>query len=343
MRRHSEAFCQFVNVKGEKKIMLSLLPGLVRGVLSIFMYFINTILVPVQLIPVALLKLIVPINAWRKLCNRIINGVVTNWVYLNKLNLRLMHKVSWDISGIEDLNPNEWYLVVANHQSWVDILVLQNIFHRKIPFLKFFMKKQMLWVPIVGLTCWALDFPIMRRYSETQLRKRPHLRGKDMEITRKACEKFKTTPVSIMNFLEGTRFTSEKYSKQQSPYANLLKPRAGGIAFVLAAMGEQLHRILDVTIVYPQGTNSFWAFLCGKVSEIKVRVQSFPIHKEIIGDYSQDMEFRELFQDWLNTFWAEKDRCINTLCSINPWIVSLNCRRSRLSAEAKKTAQILYA
>jgi hypothetical protein len=65
--------------------------------------------------------------------------------------------------------------------------------------------------------------------------------------------------------------------------------------------------------VYPQGTKSFWAFLCGKVSEIKVRVQSFPIHKEIIGDYSQDMEFRELFQNWLNTFWAEKDRCINAL------------------------------
>jgi 1-acyl-sn-glycerol-3-phosphate acyltransferase len=224
-----------------------------------------------------------------------------------------MHKVRWDISGIEDLNPNEWYLVVANHQSWVDILVLQNIFHRKIPFLKFFTKKQILWVPIVGLACWSLDFPIMRRYSEAHLQKRPHLRGKDIEITRKACEKFKTTPVSIMNFLEGTRFTSEKHSKQQSPYANLLKPRAGGIAFVLAAMGEQLHCILDVTIVYPHGTNSFWAFLCGKVSEIKVRVQSFPIHKEIIGDYSQDMEFRELFQNWLNTFWAEKDRCINAL------------------------------
>ncbi|RJP57661.1 MAG: acyltransferase, partial [Deltaproteobacteria bacterium] len=170
--------------------MLSFLPGLVRGVLSTLMYFINTVLVPIQLVPLAFLKLIVPVNAWRKLCNRTINGVVTNWVYLNNLNLRLMHKVRWDISGIEDLKPNEWYLVIANHQSWVDILILQNIFHRKIPFLKFFMKKQLIWVPIIGLTCWALDFPFMRRYSETHLQKRPHLRGKDIEITRKACEKF---------------------------------------------------------------------------------------------------------------------------------------------------------
>ncbi|MBI4619364.1 MAG: acyltransferase [Desulfobacterales bacterium] len=293
--------------------MLSFLPGLVRGVLSIFMYFINTILIPIQVIPVALLKLIVPINAWRKLCNRIINGIVTNWVYLNNLNLRLMHKVRWDVSGIEDLKSNEWYLVVANHQSWVDILVLQNIFHRKIPFLKFFMKKQIIWVPIIGLTCWALDFPIMRRYSDAHLQKHPHLRGKDIETTRKACEKFKTTPVSIMNFLEGTRFTSEKHREQQSPYTNLLKPSAGGIAFVLYAMGEQLNRILDVTIVYPQGAKSFWAFIFGKVSEIKIRVQSFPIDKEIIGDYSQDIEFRKLFQTWLNTFWAEKDKRITAL------------------------------
>ena len=293
--------------------MLSFLPGLVRGGLSILMYFINTILIPIQLLPLAFLKLIMPINAWRKLCNRIINDVFTNWVYLNNLNLRLMHKVRWDISGIEDLNPNEWYLVVANHQSWVDILVLQNIFHRKIPFLKFFTKKQILWVPIIGLACWSLDFPIMRRYSETHLEKRPHLRGKDIEITRKACEKFKTTPVSIMNFLEGTRFTSEKHRKQQSPYTNLLKPSAGGIAFVLYAMGEQLNRILDVTIVYPQGAKSFWAFIFGKVSEIKIRVQSFPIDKEIIGDYSQDIEFRKLFQTWLNTFWAEKDKRITAL------------------------------
>ncbi|MFH2012156.1 MAG: acyltransferase [Pseudomonadota bacterium] len=293
--------------------MLSFLPELIRGILSLFMYFINTVFVAIQLIPLVLLKLIIPVNSWRNFINKAMNGVAENWVYLSDLNLRFVNKINWDVSGIEDLDANEWYLVIANHQSWVDILILLNIFHRKIPFLKFFTKKELLWVPIVGLACWALDFPIMRRYSEEFLQKNPHLRGKDIEITRKACEKFKMTPVSIMNFIEGTRFTSEKHRKQQSPYTNLLKPKAGGIAFVLASIGEQLNRILDVTIVYPQGENSFWAFLCGRISEIKVRVQSFPINKEIIGDYSQDIEFREKFQSWLNSLWTEKEKCINDL------------------------------
>ena len=63
---------------------------------------------------------------------------------------QLAHLPSWDVEGVETLDRSEWYLVLANHQSWVDIAVLQRIFHRKIPFLKFFIKKELLWLPILG-------------------------------------------------------------------------------------------------------------------------------------------------------------------------------------------------
>ena len=199
-------------------------------------------------------------------------------------------------------------MVVANHQSWVDILVLQTIFYRKIPFLKFFLKKELFWIPFLGLAWWALDFPFMKRYSRHFLKKHPHLIGKDLEITKRACDKFRNIPVSVMSFVEGTRFTPEKHARQRSPYTHLLRTKAGGMAFVLAVMGDKLQQIVDVTIAYPQGVASFWDFVCGRVKEIKVNVKTLPIDSEMMGDYLQDPQFKRAFQKWLNGLWHEKDR-----------------------------------
>jgi len=256
------------------------------------------------LFAVALLKLSVPVTGWRELCSGAMDGIGTMWIFFNNCNTRLMNEIRWDVSGTDKLEQDKWYLVVANHQSWVDILVMQKIFYRKIPFLKFFLKKELFWVPVLGLAWWALDYPFLERSSATL---------KDIETTRKACEKFRTRPVSIMNFVEGTRFTREKHREELSPYSYLLKPKAGGIALVLATLGEQLHSILDVTIAYPGGAKGFWAFLCGEVRDVRVRVQSLPIDKEISGDYFQDREFRKEFRDWLNGLWAEKDKTLALL------------------------------
>ena len=284
--------------------MLSFLPGTVRGVLLFLLYAVNTIFWSMVLFVLALLKLSVPVTAWRKLFNRAMDGIGTMWIFFNNFNTRLFNEIRWDVSGTDELEPNRWYLVLANHQTWVDILVMQRIFFRKIPFLKFFLKKELFWVPVLGLAWWALDYPFLERSSSTL---------KDIETTKNACEKFRKVPVSIMNFVEGTRFTMEKHSEQHSPYSRLLKPKAGGIALVLATMGEQLHSILDVTIAYPEGAKSFWAFLCGEVSEIKVRVESLPIDEEVSGDYFKDREFRKRFKDWLNALWAHKDKTLAAL------------------------------
>jgi 1-acyl-sn-glycerol-3-phosphate acyltransferase len=258
-------------------------------------------------------KAAVPLRSWMRRCSRMLNAIAENWIWVNNQNQTLISKTRWDIQGIEALDRSEWYLVLANHQSWVDVLVLQRIFHQKIPFLKFFIKKELLWLPILGQAWWAMDFPFVKRYTKNFLQKKPHLIGKDLEITRKACQKFKTMPISIMNFVEGTRFTYEKHRRQQSPYAHLLKPKAGGIAFVLDSMGKQIHRVLDVTIVYPEGVSSFWALLCGKIRQIKVRVRSLPVSPELFGDYANDGQFRLAMQQWLNNLWEEKNRYIEEM------------------------------
>ena len=291
--------------------MFQILPAPVRGCISLLGYTLNTLIWVPMILFIALLRALVPVKAWQRWCGRMANGMAENWIDINYINQKLTGKTRIEVQGVDDLKQSEWYLVLANHQSWVDILVLQRIFNRRIPFLKFFIKKELFWFPVLGQAWWALDFPFIKRYKASLLKKKPHLKGKDIEITRKACQKFKTLPVSVMNFVEGTRFTETKRRRQRSPYTNLLKTKAGGIAFVLGTMGEQIHRVLDVTIVYPQGDMSFWSFLCGNIREIKVRVNALPINQEQLGDYVNDRNFRKKFHKWLNAIWEEKDNSID--------------------------------
>ncbi|MBN7826682.1 acyltransferase [Bowmanella dokdonensis] len=282
------------------------------GLGSITGYAVNTLFWFVPIILLSVLKLW-PTPRWRTFVTYLLDSCAAAWVRINSLNQDLTANVRWDIRGMPGLSPKDWYLVIANHQSWVDILVLQRIFSGRIPFLKFFLKKELIWVPVLGLAWWALDFPFMRRYKKPFLEKHPHLKGKDLETTRKACEKFRYKPVSIMNFVEGTRLTRAKQITQQSQFSHLLKPRAGGIAFVVSAMGDKLHKLLDVTIHYPDGIPTFWDFVCGKVKDIQVRVQIMSLDSILPGNYFEDAEQRLRFQLWLNQRWTAKDKLLNQL------------------------------
>ena len=148
----------------------------------------------------------------------------------------------------------------------------------------------------------------MKRYSKAYLAKHPEKKGKDLETTRRTCDKFRDNPVGIFNFLEGTRFTEGKHREQASPFKYLLKPKAGGIAFVLDAMGEQMQALLNVTIHYPEGNPSFWTLMAGEIPEVIVRIQAMPIPQEFIGrSYDQDENYRKTFQLWVNQLWETKD------------------------------------
>ena len=296
--------------------MLRSLAGGVRGVTSISLYLVNTVIICIPLFTVAIVRLLLPFKAVQTGCRRILTTIAGCWVAVNKGIQTLLSGVRWEVTGLDGLDRQGWYMVVANHQSWVDIIVLQSIFHRKIPFLKFFLKKELFWFPLMGQAWWALDFPFMKRYSRSFLKKNPHLIGKDLEITRQACERFRNIPVSIMNFVEGTRFTPEKHDRQRSPYTHLLRTKAGGIAFVLAAMGDKLDHLVDVTIAYPQGVVNFWDFACGRVQQVKVHVNTVPVSRDLVGNYLTDPRFKRQFQNWLNALWDEKDRRLADMLAV---------------------------
>jgi len=287
--------------------MLNFLPAKLIGFLSLFLYTINTIFWLMPILIFSLFKAIIPLSFSQKMFSYLLDLMASNWVAMNTLNQKIFTKMNIKITGLEELNRTDWYLVLANHQSWVDIVVLQRALHGEIPFLKFFLKKELIYVPILGLAWWALDFPFMKRYSQSFLRKNPHLKGKDLETTRKACAKFKHKPVSVMSFIEGTRFTQAKHDKQKSPFKHLLKPKAGGIAFVLDAMGEHLTTIVDITIHYPDGIPTFVDFLNGRIKNVHVEVHTTEISKDLSGDYFNDRTYKIAFQKWLTQFWHEKD------------------------------------
>ena len=294
--------------------MLNFLPASLIGFVAAILAALNALVwVPILLL-FAAIKLVLPFKAVRLAIDPVLLFIAESWISCNKAWMNLTQRTHWDVQGVDGLDAHSWYLVNSNHQSWVDILVLQYLLNRKIPLLKFFLKQQLIWVPVMGLAWWALDFPFMRRHSEAYLRQHPEMRGKDQETTRKACEKFALIPTSVMNFMEGTRFTPTKHAKQQSPYRHLLKPKAGGMALALNAMGDKFQAILDVTIVYPDGVPTFSDFLAGKMRHVVVRVRCLPIPQHLLqGDYAQDTAYREAFATWVHQLWSDKDTQINLL------------------------------
>lgn len=288
---------------------------LLTGITCLFVLLLNTLLLIGPMVVIALLKLASPKgSSWRDRFSQGVMWVAETWAEIDKWIFATFTPTQWDIRGGEHLDYDTSYLVISNHQSWVDIPALIQAFNRKTPYFKFFLKKELVWIPLLGIAWWALDYPFMKRYSKEFLLKHPELKGKDLEITQAACEKFKRIPVTIVNYVEGTRFTPAKKSAQQSPYIHLLKPKAGGVAFALAAMEGRLRTLLDVTVIYPDGVPGFWDLLSGQVPRIIVDIQTRTLDPALSqGNYTNDPEFRETVQNWLSGLWQEKDQSITRL------------------------------
>lgn len=285
-----------------------------RVALISLLIVISTVLHVVPLLLVALVKALLPSKRLRLACNTVLTGLAESWIGINSAMWDRFTRTRLRVREEAVLSSQGHYLVLANHQSWVDILVLQKLFNRRAPFMRFFLKRELFWVPLLGLAWWALDFPFMRRYTPAQIAKRPELAGRDVEATRRACEKFREIPVSIMNFVEGTRYTPAKHASQGEAYRHLLKPKAGGVAFVLDAMGAGLDAILDVSIAYPGGPPSLLDLLADRIPEVRVRVRQRAIPAEVLGgDYQGDAAFRGRFQLWMNELWRQKDADMATL------------------------------
>jgi len=292
---------------------------LLQGSIVLLVISMSTIVTTVVLFFLSIIKFLIPKGRGRNFMSGVLAKVAEAWSSVNRFVTGFYRNMEWDVQIPDGVEHERSYLVFCNHQSWVDIIALQHILNRKAPFMRFLMKQQLIWVPFLGFAWWALDMVFLKRYSQEALLKNPDLRGKDLENAARACEKLKHNPVSMMTFPEGTRFTREKWQRQNSPYKHLLKPRYGGVGQVLYIFGKALDGMIDVTIVYPGGTPDFWQLVSGQVRKISMQVRLRPIPDDVSGlDFREDSVAKRRLKEWVNDIWEEKDKNISCALKTSP-------------------------
>ena len=258
-------------------------------------------------------RAIFPFKSLKIKLSKISNTIGEYTVYGLKIIMKIMHRDAMQVFDNNEFDKNQWYMAVSNHQSWADIFILLVAAHKKIPLLKFFMKKELAWIPFIFLANKTLNMPFVNRHSKKQLEKNPNLRFKDYENTLMACKRFQRSPSTIFSYAEGTRNNSTKHQAQNSPYKNLLIPRVGGIATALSAM-PNIDVLVDYSVVYKSNKRGAWAFLKGDMRDVKVSVKKYNIPEDLKNkNYSTDEEYRKNFKIWIEGIWEEKDKEIERL------------------------------
>ncbi|MCF6299518.1 MAG: acyltransferase [Proteobacteria bacterium] len=284
-----------------------------KGIATSVLVLINTVFWVSVLLIFSVLKLLLRVKQAQVVLSRVLVGVAEIWIATHRYYYNLIHGNKIIIKEQPELKSDQWYLIISNHICAADIPAIQAVLNRRIPFLKFFLKKILIWVPFLGLAWWALDFPFMRRYSKEYLIKNPEMKGKDMEEAQRSCEKFKQFPTSVINFVEGTRFSESKRKLQNSPYQYLLKPKAGGIGFVLGSLGEQIKYLLLVTLIYEKKAPSIWQYLSGKYDCVIVQIEKISIPEHLKGqNMLKNDRFKHDLHLWLEELWYKQDKKIES-------------------------------
>lgn len=295
--------------------MLTKLPKPILATLTGFLFALNLIILGILVFyPLILCKILLWFTPWRQVPVTLMTKVGELWIAINNAIIALTQNIQWDIQIHGDLDYKTSYFMVSNHQSWADVLVLQKALNLKVPFMRFFVKQELIWLPILGLAWWGIDIPFMKRYSREYLQKHPEKRGTDLQKTVQSCQKFKKSPVTIINFFEGTRFSAAKQQKQQSEYRHLLTPKAGGAAFALAAMDGAITKMVDITIYYQGISHSLYDYFANNIAKIIISAQVIDLPPHFLsGDYENDPQFRSEFQQFVNQLWHKKDALLAQL------------------------------
>lgn len=287
---------------------------MLRGLAVLALLTLNLFFWGALVLVVALVKLIVVRTPLRKPVIVTMAVLAEGWVGANNRIFDLLLPTVWDVRGVEGMQYNAHHLIISNHISWVDIFALLRVFHGHAAFIRFFLKDEMFWVPIIGQACWALDFPFMKRHTAEYLARHPEKRGTDLQTTRRACRRYRGIPVAIANFVEGTRFSTEKQADQSSPYRWLLRPRIGGISFVFAVLGDELDSFYDVTLAYPGHDVTFGELITGRVARITAVARRIDVPPELcIPEVAEPGPARERFKVWIEQIWREKDALLDRL------------------------------
>jgi len=191
------------------------------------------------------------------------------------------------------LSKTDSPLIISNHRSWFDVFILQTLISSQGPVLKFLIKTELLWVPVLGWICLALNFPRLKRKGDLSSRRR------DLQVARSASIQLGTTPGALILFPEGTRFTEPKRVHTRSCYRSLLNPKPGGFNVIYGALPEST-MVIDISIRYLPGEDNCWRCMSGLVDVVHLKVTGS--HAADLGDHLA----------WLDGCWSKKDQWLNS-------------------------------
>lgn len=286
-----------------------------RFVVGILTFFAILTILSIALTPLVIINIprIIPNKKLKQKLGSISNTMGTATVGAIAISLSLLHQLEWEFEIPENLSINDWYIAMSNHQSWADIFILLIAGHKKIPLLKFFMKKELQWIPIIYLVHKTIDMPFLHRHSPEQIKANPELKKLDFENAKTAAKRFSRNPSTAFSFAEGTRFSQFKHLEQQSPYPNLLKPKVGALSIALSGMPE-VKTLIDFTIVYSSNKRTAWQFLCGDLNKAKIIAKTYKIPKNLQSyTYENKSEYRKQFQLFIDEIWQKKQSMISEL------------------------------
>ncbi|MDO5652393.1 MAG: acetyltransferase [Moraxella sp.] len=275
----------------------------------------NSIALSVPLYTAGLAKLFTK----SKRADKTVLGIANHWINSNNLMIdRILPAKDWRVSLPDDLKKDGKYLLICNHQSWVDTSIIQYISQDVLPITRFFAKHELLYIPIVGQTFYFMDFPMMKRHSKQAIASNPELATRDINEARRACSLLADKPFVLLNYLEGTRFNQAKHHAQNSPYKHLLKPKAGGLALAISSLGDKIDGILDMTCVYPDGAPDYTELWQGKLARLAVDIRHLPMNDELFtalqqGEYDTNADVKAQLFGFLDDVWQQKDARIDEI------------------------------
>lgn len=243
----------------------------------------------IPLLAFSIIKIVVRIQPVTYLCNQVLEFIYRAAVRVDTIWMKHVIGIQIHIKG--QLPDHPAPIIVSNHQTWFDIPVIQHTVTDHGPILKFLIKRQLVWVPIIGWICYALNFPRLYRGQGENAREQ------DYAAIKAASGTLSAERGALLIFAEGTRFTPRKHDLQSSPYQHLLHPRPGGLKIALETAPPDTP-VVDLTVVYRNGEKNFWRGLHGACPNIDVTIRTY---------FASDITDARL---WLDNRWREKDLLI---------------------------------
>lgn len=277
-----------------------------KGLIAVAFLVSATVLCCLAIYLLAVVRMLTPVRQARSALTGSMDGIVTCWVSGNAWLIRLLRliEIKTTIEGVLD-NRSIWWILTSNHQSWSDVIIIQVALLNLAPPIKFFTKRELIWVPFVGLAMWLLRFPYVQRHMSESSGRNSSVYEKNRRNMSRAAEQFLHRPISVLSFLEGTRFTAGKHQSQSSPFRHLLVPRTGGLLFTINALGSKTSKIVDLTLNYEGAVPGFWDLLCGRCKAVNIFIQ--PVE---MTDQTQSNP-----KEFVNDLWKRKDDRLTELRS----------------------------